>query len=252
MGPFVDLGRHVGIAVLAGLVSGIVVGGMLGRVAMRISGFAAGPNMIGVHTSNGNRVGDVTLEGTLGLILFIGVAAGLAGGALYAAVEPFVRSLRPWNGLVFGLGLLAAGGFLVLDPANFDFQRFGPPALNAALFGSLFVLFGVATAWLVDRLREASVGDGARARVLRLLAWLSLVPAALFLLTATFTLADAIGSTGRDTALIVIAGVLALGAATLARWRGSESRVGYAFIAVPVVLGLTRMLGSLPALLRGL
>jgi hypothetical protein len=74
------LARHVGIAALAGVLTGIVVGGLLGRIAMRVSGLMSRPELIGARTENGNRVGDVTFDGTLGLVVFVGVASGLVGG----------------------------------------------------------------------------------------------------------------------------------------------------------------------------
>src|SRR5688500_2393957 len=137
---------HLGTASLAGLVAGVLVGGLLGRVAMRISGFAAGPSMVGARTENGNPVGDITLAGTLALVVFVGIATGLLGGILYALVEPWLRRTRPWHGLIYGVALLAALGFTVFDPFNFDFARFGPAPLNVAMFAALFVVFGVVTA----------------------------------------------------------------------------------------------------------
>ena len=127
-----------------------------------VSGFTAGPEAVGVRTSNGNRVGDITFEGTLGLVLFVGIVSGLVGGVVFAAVEPWLRRLRPWHGLVFGLALLATFGFAVLDPSNFDFRRFGFAALNIAMFAALFLAFGVLIAWVFDRLRATMEGPASQ------------------------------------------------------------------------------------------
>ena len=145
-------------------IAGVVVGGLLGRVVMRISGFMAGPALAGVHTENGNVVGDITVAGTIALITFVGLPSGLLGGVLYALLEPWLRRLRPWHGLAYGVALLATAGFIFLDPVNFDFRRFGVPAVNVAMFAALFVLFGVATAWLFDKLRVLRAGTTARRR----------------------------------------------------------------------------------------
>jgi hypothetical protein len=93
--------------------------------------------MVGVHTSNGNRVGDITFAGTLALVLLVGVASGLVGGVIYAVLQPWLRPLRPWHGLAYGSALLAVFGFTVLDPFDFDFTRFGPPLLNVTMFAAL-------------------------------------------------------------------------------------------------------------------
>jgi len=102
-----NLGRHVGLATLAGIIAGAIVGGVGGRIAMRVTGFVAGPSVAGVTTTNGNRVGEITLGGTIGVLL-VGVALGVLGGLVYAVVEPWLRRLGPWQGLGFGVFLLVA------------------------------------------------------------------------------------------------------------------------------------------------
>lgn len=244
MSSWIAVARHLGTASLAGVIAGIVVGGLLGRVVMRISGFMAGPALVGVHTENGNRVGDITFAGTIGLVAFVGVGLGLFGGVVYAAVEPWLRRLRPWHGLAYGVMLLAALGFTVLDPFNFDFTRFGVPALNVAMFAALFVLFGVATAWLFDALRHLRARTGTAARVVDILAWLALVPAiaALVLFLG--------GAAGLDPliALLVVSTFLV---PAIVRWRGLPPAIGYACFAAVLVIGATRLLSGLPHLLTG-
>ena len=170
------LGRHVGAASLAGIIAGVLVAGVLGRVAMRVSGFLSRPELVGVATANGNRVGEITFSGTVGLALFIGIPAGILGAVLFASAEPWLRRVRPWQGVVFGLILLLAGGFIFIDPTNFDFQRFGSAAINVAMFAALFVAFGALTAWLFDRIRPAIEGNGTSARVLEVVAFERLSP----------------------------------------------------------------------------
>jgi len=246
MRGLVALGRHVGLATLAGLIAGVVVGGLLGRVVMRVSGFMGGPGMVGVRTSNGNRVGDITLEGTIGLILFAGVATGVLGGILYAGSEPWLRRSRPWSGLVFGIGLFAAVGFTTVDPSNVDFARFGSAPVNVAMFAALFVLFGIAIAWLLERLRAVAAGRGTRARVVEGLGWLALLPVAP-LMVAVFA---GLGANSDPLPAVVIAAALAIAAA--AHWRRFPPLIGYAALAVPLMTGSVRLAGGLTALLAGL
>jgi hypothetical protein len=236
--------RHLGTASLAGVIAGVVVGGLLGRVVMRVSGFMAGPGLVGVTTANGNRIGDITLDGTIGLVLFVGVGTGLIGGVLYAVVEPWLRRLRPWHGLVFGVGSLAAFGFTTLDPANFDFVRFGVPALNVAMFAALFVAFGVATAWLFDKIRVLRVGTGTVARVVDIFAWLALVPAIGVVLLFLG------GAAGLDplVAIVILAAMLV---PAIVRWRGLPRAIGYASIVAVLLLGAVRTVSGLPQLLAG-
>ena len=245
MAGLVGLARHVGTASLAGIIAGVIVGGLLGRVVMRVSGFTAGPSMVGVSTENGNPVGDVTLAGTLALVVFTGLAAGLFSGIVYAVVEPWLRRVRPWHGLAFGVGLLLAFGFLVLDPFNFDFRRFGVAVLNVAMFAALFVVFGAATAWLFDGIKKLRTGTGAAARITDVLAWAAIVPAAI---TAVLIAGSVEGFAG--VATISIVGPLLI--AAIVRWRGFPEMLGYASLTVGVLLGAARTLSGLPQLLGGL
>ena len=241
-----SVARHVGTASLAGIVAGVLVGGLLGRVVMRISGFTAGPAMVGATTENGNRVGDVTLGGTLALVLFTGLASGLFGGTVYAVVEPWLRRARPWHGLAFGMGLFLASGFLVLDPFNFDFRRFGVAVLNVTMFAALFVIFGVVTAWLFDTVKMLRTGTSLMAQVTDAAAWFAIVPVVLAAVLIVFSVEGWFAMAGT----ISIIGPLLI--AAIVRWRGLPERLGYAGLAIGVLLGAARTLSGLPQLIGGL
>lgn len=244
MAAWIAVARHLGTASLSGVIAGVVVGGLLGRVVMRISGFTAGPALVGVQTAGGNRVGDITVAGTLALVVFVGVGMGLVGGVIYAVVESWLRPLRPWHGLAYGVALLAAVGFTVLDPSNFDFTRFGVPLLNVAMFAALFVIFGVATAWLFDALGALRARTGTAARAVDILAWLALVPA------VTLVVLFVGGVAGLDplTAIVIVAVLLV---PAIVRSRRLPLAIGYASLVGVLVLGAARTLSGLPSLLAG-
>jgi len=237
--------RHIGTATLAGSVAGMLVGGLLGRVVMRIAGFTAGPGLVGSFTANGNRVGDITVTGTADIVLFVGLSSGLVGGVLYAAVEPWFGRLRPWHGLAYGVGLLATFGFTVLDPSNLDFRRFGSAPLNVAMFAALFLLFGVATALLFDRVRSLIDGGTKLARVTEAVAFMSLIPGAF----ATVLVFAAV--TGLAEPLFPIMVALGLLIATAVRWRGLPDPIGYAALGATMLLGAARTIAALPEILAG-
>lgn len=223
----------------------MLVGGLLGRVVMRISGFMAGPALAGVHTENGNVVGDITLAGTLALITFVGLPSGILGGLLYALLEPWLQRLRPWHGVAYGVALLATAGFAFLDPVNFDFRRFGVPVLNVAMFAALFVLFGVVTAWLFDKILVLRAGTTGLARTVDILAWLALLLAGLVVLLFLG------GAAGLEPILaFVIVAVLLVPA--IVRWRDLPPAIGYASLVLVLILGAARTLSGLPQLIGGL
>jgi hypothetical protein len=139
----------VGLA--AGLAAGAVVGGLGGRVVMRLL-FLANEETAGGITANGNKVGVFTLGGTLGLILFVALFMGVPAGMLYVVIRRWLGPTTVARGLVYGaLLLVLTGSGASIDPDNFDFNLFGPAGLAVALFGMLPFGFGLAVAALADR-----------------------------------------------------------------------------------------------------
>lgn len=135
--------RGLAIVLCAGSIAGMVAGGIGGRLAMRLSGIFAGPELQGAITQNANVVGHITVGGTIELIVFSGLLDGLFAGFVYMALQPWLRNLGGLAPLGFGLILLAAFGSVRIDPQNADFRRFGPPILNVSMFAAIFVLCGV-------------------------------------------------------------------------------------------------------------
>ena len=147
--------RLLGVAELAGLLTGLVVGGVGSRLAMRAAAIATGPRCSALFTENGNRCGEITAEGTGFLLLFGALFFGTAGGLAYLVARPWLGPLGRWRGLVFGGLLLAAAGFTVIEGDNRDFRLFGSPLLTMAMFAALFPLFGLSFVPLFDRLEGA-------------------------------------------------------------------------------------------------
>lgn len=224
-GPF-ELSALVPVAaaVIGGSIAGVIAGGLGSRVAMRISGAMTDPALIGVATTaNGNRVGEVTVGGTFGLIFFGGFIAGLFGGGLYALVRPWLAGLGRWRGVAFGALLYLAFGALVVEGDNFDFRRFGSPPLNVAMFIALFPLFGVIAVPLIDRL-DRSLAPGRANDLRQILAIAAAFSLALLLLPA-LVLLGAIISNLFEGATIERA---------IAMEQGSAFMLG--FLGVPAVL----------------
>lgn len=144
-GSFMGLARHIAVAGVAGLFTGVVVGGMGGRLFMRIAGAAAPDRIEGFGTEAGFRVGEVTFGGSLALIIFIGLLSGVAGAALFLVFDAWMSWARWARGLVFGVLLfgLASATSDMMNPDNFDFTILGNSALLVALIFLLFLTFGV-------------------------------------------------------------------------------------------------------------
>lgn len=240
--------REASLAAIAGGLAGMLVGGILARVAMRISGAMSDPSMVGgAVTNNGNVLGEVTFVGTLALVISSGLIPGIAVGLVYAAVRPWLRPLGRWAGLAFGLALLAALGPLLLEPFNVDFRKFGSPEVNVLMFALLFPLFGIAHQALTDvaeRRRGAAPAWSAMDLV-------GLAAAGLILFIAvTASVGALLGPEPVDLRLVSLVFWFAAGIvmrATFGRARTfadarelprRERTISYALLALPVVLGV--------------
>jgi hypothetical protein len=134
--------RELTLVVVACGVAGALVGGVGSRVVMRLSALAAAEAR-GVLTENGNVVGEITLAGTVALMLFAGIGSAILGAGAFTLLRPWLPSATVVRGLAFGGFLLAFLGSSVLDPANADFVVLGASLLNVGLFSALFLAFGL-------------------------------------------------------------------------------------------------------------
>ena len=146
--------HSISIAGLAGFVAGVIAGGVGSRIAMRVSGIAAGSAKQGFLTEADNAGGEMTLGGTVILVVFSGFI-GATGGLIYLTTRRWVADAGRWSGLAFGVLLLAMLGSAIIQGDNFDFYVFGPRTLNVAMFALLFILFGLLVAPLFERVNQA-------------------------------------------------------------------------------------------------
>ncbi|MCW2811366.1 MAG: hypothetical protein JWP61_1824 [Friedmanniella sp.] len=156
--PFLQLRLllwFLALAVVAGLAVGVIVVGAGGRLAMRLLA-ATSPEAQGQLTEADEVVGRISLDGTLGFIVFGGVPAGMLTALSYVVLH---RALPrgPVGGLVLGAVLIAALGARIdpLRPNNVDFDLVGPGWLAVLVYCLLALATGVAVAALAGRLSRA-------------------------------------------------------------------------------------------------
>ena len=152
--------RDVSVGGISSLVSGLVVLGLGGRLAMYLSRLLH-PEAVGRLTENGNEIGVFTVGGTIGLLLFGGVASGLAAAPVWVVIKPWIP--RKW--VVVGLGAVAIGGFQLVASDNPDFDILEGPALDIVILLALVFGFG-ATVHLLDRFLDDRLPRGDRVRAL--------------------------------------------------------------------------------------
>jgi hypothetical protein len=247
------LARHVALLGLATVVSGILIGGVGGRIVMRVSALAAGPEMVGRVTENGNRIGEFTFGGTLILIVFVGALGGVLASVVVVGSEPWLKWMGPARGLGFAVAVLAVYGQF----DSIDFLILEPKTLNVAMFLALFVVFGLtitALFWLFDR-KLPKAGEHQQPGYLVLDAFGAL---ALFLTIFFFTSPDFCGcepAYGIGALLLVMTASTGIRYAssvvdTLPHWlaRGA-SFTGYASLALIFAIGFSRTVDQIQQLL---
>ncbi len=143
---------YLNVGVGAGIVSGLVMAGAGGRIAMRLLAATAGDAAQGRVTEAEEIVGSISLDGTLGLVIFIGLAVGLAAGPAFLLLNRYLPGGR-WKGLAFAAAalILASTRFDPLRPDNKDFDIVGPGWFAVVVFAALAVGQGMLLAALAGR-----------------------------------------------------------------------------------------------------
>jgi hypothetical protein len=216
---------YLAVAVASGVGAGILAAGAGGRLVMRLLAVTAGPDAQGRITEADEIVGRISVDGTLGFVVFTGVFVGLATGTLYLLLHRWLPAGRA-GGLAYGALLLVIAATRI-DPlrrGNPDFDLVGPGWASVLAFAGLVVFHGVLVAALAGRLSRAVPLLGAGPRAIAAHA-----PLLLLLLLGTAGLVVAIVGAG-----VVLASQIP---AVVAGWRDRRSvTVGrFALVAVAVV-----------------
>jgi len=175
---------YLTVAVTSGLGAGILAAGAGGRLVMRLLAVTAGADAQGRITEAEQLVGRITVDGTLGFVVFTGLFFGLASGMVFVLLHRWLPA--GWvGGLAYGVLLLVVAGTR-LEPLrrdNPDFDLVGPGWLSVATFTALVVFHGLLVAALAGRLSRAvpllAASPGAIAAHAPLLLLLLLAPVGL-------------------------------------------------------------------------
>lgn len=146
--------RRLAAATAAGILVGLLVGGVWGRAFMAILA-ALNSEDHGTRTDDGFAMGQFTLSGSINLAV-VTMIIGAIGGLVFLGV----RGLRFGPGW-FRTASLSAGATLVIGSTlvhsdGVDFTRLEPLALAVAFTLSVPLLYAVGLSWLADRW----LGDG--------------------------------------------------------------------------------------------
>ncbi len=161
--PAGEVFRDIARGGIAGILVGIFVAGLGGRLVMRLAAILH-EDVVGRRTENGEFIGAITLNGTMALITFGGLGMGLMAGMIWVIVRPWVAGRGLGRALLTGLLAVALGTPALVQGANIDFIILDyDPLVVAMLVGLVFAVgFSIALvdAWLDRRLPRAVRGVG--------------------------------------------------------------------------------------------
>ncbi|WP_454778220.1 hypothetical protein [Georgenia muralis] len=144
--------RTVAAGALGGGFVGLLTGGVLGRVLMRLLAVTSPESVRGRLTDDIQPVGQISLGGTLQLFVTT-VALGAVAGLVYLWVRrvlPVEERSRRW---LFALFVGSIGGaFLLHDHPSFDYSVLRPEWLAVTSFVVIPTLYGLFAPPVIDRL----------------------------------------------------------------------------------------------------
>ncbi|MEO5974849.1 MAG: hypothetical protein ABIQ38_06595 [Ilumatobacteraceae bacterium] len=144
--------RTVGAVSTAGIISGLFVLGLVGRLVMRILA-ATSSDAQGKLTEADEIVGEITFGGTLGFLLFVGLLGGLICIVVYLFVRVWMPAQAGMAGLVMGTIVTGTLGVAdALSPNNGDFAILTPLWLAILLLVGTGFLFATTFTALAARL----------------------------------------------------------------------------------------------------
>lgn len=154
LGDVSSPGATLAAGVSAGFVSGVLIAGVGGRLAMLLLRVTSDPALHGFLTDDGFTIGRVSAE-TL-FLLGVTAALGMSGGIFYLVVRRWIPAR--WRVPLMTLFFALVGGAGVIGPSEVDFTLLAPLSLAVALFIAIPAAYGATMTWMAERLlREDSI-----------------------------------------------------------------------------------------------
>jgi hypothetical protein len=242
MDPTDAILREITRGGLAGLGAGILVAGVGGRLVMRLAALLV-PEAGGALTENGNAIGRITLNGSLVIVVLIGLVFGVLAGSLWVVMRPWLPSGAIRRTVVAIPIAIALGTPALVRAENRDFVVLGHDPLVVMSLVALVALFApvlvLADRWLERHLPQPRVSDKA------VIAGYATVTVLGTLLTVALVVPAFLGPALRPAGLPL----MVVGAATAISWwlRGMRQRpagrwltiVARAALVVATLAGLT-------------
>jgi hypothetical protein len=161
--PIGEVFRDMARGGLAGIIVGIFVAGLGGRLVMRMATILH-EDTVGRTTEAGETIGAITLNGTLALVIFGGLGMGLLAGTIWVIVGPWIPGRGLGRAAATALAAVALGTPSLVQRFNPDFVILGHDpvvvALLVTLVGAVGFSIALADGWLDRHLPRARQGVG--------------------------------------------------------------------------------------------
>ena len=145
--------RTLAAVMSAGVLAGVLVPGLGGRLVMRILGATSGDAVQGATTDAREIVGEITSSGTIAVVFFVGIFGGVFAALAFVVVRRWLPRTAGPAGIVTAILLLGTLGVSdALSPDNEDFAILRPTWLAVTLVVALALLFGVTFTAIAARL----------------------------------------------------------------------------------------------------
>jgi hypothetical protein len=142
--------RSLAAATWAGAMLGVLVGGVVGRLAMRLLMLTSSDAVRGMESDDGFEIGRFTLGGTLTL-LAVGAFVGVIGGLAYLVIRRWLLGGTALRAATCAAGAACVVGSLLVHTDGIDFTALSPTWLAVSLFIAVPALFGALIVPLVER-----------------------------------------------------------------------------------------------------
>ena len=222
--------RALGKVACAGAVTGFLIGGVGGRLAMLVLRLTSSDALRGFQTDDGFTIGVVSSA----TVFLLGVTAflGLATALVYAAVRGWFPAR--WRPAIAGVVIGLAGGAELISTDGIDFRLLTPTWLAIALFVAIPVAYAIVMSVWVERWLTSE-------RTPRR-PWVAFVPLAAFLVGGPFGIALAV--------LLTVGWSAARAAPALGRvWTAEPTAwIGRILIAAVAVDGALELVADIDAL----
>ena len=124
--------RRMGAMTALGALLGLLVGGVGGRLAMMLLA-RLNPEVIGLISDDGFRMGQFTVSDTVNLLL-LGTLLGVVGAGVYALLRGLRIGSRWFQVLSIGAGPAVVIGAMIVHTDGVDFRLLEPTWLAIGLF----------------------------------------------------------------------------------------------------------------------